>query len=331
MFRAAVIIPALLILSSFSVMFEHPAPVYRFPYSQAGLTKQEAAAHLLSRFSFGATPGQVEEVVKTGIEKWFFQQLTGSLPDDSLNKMLSAYESLSMNNEQIAKAYPKNGQILKMAIADGIIDKETAKTDKQDYKKVLKAYAAENGYKPQSEMIRQLINQKILSAAYSQNQLREVLTDFWFNHFNVSLTKGDTRGFVSVYEREAIRKNVFGRFENLLLASAKSPAMLTYLDNFRNVAPGGSLNAQQQKRQERYLAQLEEKQAADSSMQKNDIAGKLIKAKRTQGLNENYGREIMELHTVGVDGGYTQTDVTNAARIFTGWTINPSLLKGVNK
>jgi uncharacterized protein (DUF1800 family) len=172
-------------------------------------------------------------------------------------------------------------------------------------------------------MIRQLINQKILRATYSNNQLKEVLTDFWFNHFNVSLTKGDGRQFITVYERDAIRPNVLGKFEDLLMATAKSPAMLTYLDNFRSVATNLKANAKQQKAQERMMQQLEEKQMMDSSMQKNDVVGKIKKAKQAQGLNENYAREIMELHTLGVDGGYTQADVTQAAKILTGWTLYP--------
>ena len=128
---------------------------------------------------------------------------------------------------------------------------------------------------------------KLLRAVYINRQLEEVLTDFWFNHFNVNLDKGADRYMVTTYERDVIRPHVLGHFKDLLLATAQSPAMLFYLDNWQSVGPDTRPNS-----------------------------------KRTlQGLNENYGRELMELHTLGVDGGYTQQDVTEVARCFTGWTI----------
>ncbi len=129
---------------------------------------------------------------------------------------------------------------------------------------------------------------KLLRAVYSDRQLEEVLTDFWFNHFNIYLDKGADRYLVTAYERDAIRPHVLGRFKDLLLATAESPAMLFYLDNFQSVGANTNKNPN---------------------------------AKRKNGLNENYGRELMELHTLGVDGGYTQQDVTEVARCFTGWTI----------
>jgi uncharacterized protein (DUF1800 family) len=137
----------------------------------------------------------------------------------------------------------------------------------------------------------QMVNQdltegKLLRAVYSNRQLEEVLTDFWYNHFNVFLDKGADRYMVAAYERDVIRPHVLGHFEDLLLATAQSPAMLFYLDNWQSVGPDVRPNA-----------------------------------RRANGLNENYGRELMELHTLGVDGGYTQQDVTEVARCFTGWTI----------
>jgi uncharacterized protein (DUF1800 family) len=149
----------------------------------------------------------------------------------------------------------------------------------------------EKGFKPQQELFKQLISEKILTAVYSHNQLQQVLTDFWFNHFNVSITKNSCAPFILAYERDVIRQNATGKFGDLLLATAKSPAMLYFLDNFSST--------------------LESKtQAPDGSSKR-------------RGLNENYAREVMELHTLGVDGGYTQQDVTEAARILTGWTVYP--------
>jgi hypothetical protein len=144
---------------------------------------------------------------------------------------------------------------------------------------------------PQQVVYRDLAESKVLRAIYSNRQLEEQLDDFWFNHFNVYLDKGADRYLVTAYERDAIRPHVLGKFRDLLEATAKSPAMLFYLDNWQSVGP----NAPQPRGQNN---------------------------KQNRGLNENYGRELMELHTLGVDNGYTQKDVTEVARCFTGWTIN---------
>lgn len=271
-------------LSGFLVPTGHDAP-FRFPYRQAGLTEREAAAHLISRFTYGATPGEVDEVVRMGLEKWFEQQLTANQPDDSLDLRLDGYDALKLSNEQIADTYPKQGQILRMAARDGVVQLDSVKTDRKEYQDVIKQYMADKGYKPEKELIRQFVCQKILRAAYTQNQLQEVMTDFWFNHFNVSFVKNDCADFIPNYERDVIRPGSLGKFGDLLLATAKSPAMLYYLDNFSSSGAA--------------------------------TVGK------TQGLNENYAREVMELHTLGVDGGYTQQDVTQAARVLTGWTVYP--------
>ncbi|HEY8688268.1 MAG TPA: DUF1800 family protein, partial [Chitinophagaceae bacterium] len=102
-------------------------PHFSFPYKKAGLTEREAAAHLLSRFTYGATPGQVDQVVDMGLEKWFEQQLSGSLPEDSLDQKLSGYDALKLSNEQIVNTFPNPGQVLRMAIKDGRVDKDSVK------------------------------------------------------------------------------------------------------------------------------------------------------------------------------------------------------------
>jgi uncharacterized protein (DUF1800 family) len=259
-----------------------PVP-YHFPWRQAGLTERQAAAHLLSRFTYGATPGQIDAVVQQGLEKWWAQQLAADLPDDSLEALLRPYDALQLTNEQVVNLYPRMGKVAKMAIRDGVVDKDSIKTDRKEYRQMIRAYMEEKGYKPEQDLFRQFICQKILRAAYSNNQLQEVMTDFWFNHFNVSITKNDCAEFIPAYERDVIRPNALGRFGDLLEKTAKAPAMLYYLDNFSSSA------------------------AMDSG----------------KGLNENYAREVMELHTLGVDGGYTQADVTEAARVLTGWTVYP--------
>ena len=147
------------------------------------------------------------------------------------------------------------------------------------------------------QVVDELQQAKVLRAVYSERQLDEVLVDFWMNHFNVFASKGPERFLVGAYERDVIRPHAWGRFEDLLMATAKSPAMLFYLDNWLSADP--------------------ERDASGSG----DACGAPRHSAGARGLNENYAREIMELHTLGVDGGYTQKDVTEVARCFTGWTI----------
>ena len=185
------------------------------------------------------------------------------------------------------------------------------------------------GYKLPQELQRQIVNQKIVRAAYGENQLQEVLTDFWFNHFNVSLTKGQCQQFVLTYERDAIRPNVLGNFETILEATAKHPAMLEYLDNASSVSMDNDMARQQDKNNFAKLAkQRMQEMANDTAKTGAKILQQTINARKTQGLNENYAREIMELHTLGVDGGYTQQDVTTVAKALTGWGIMPMYKDG---
>ena len=290
----------------------------KFPYKKAGLSDQPAAAHLISRFTYGATPNLVNEVAEMGVEKWFAEQLNANLPNEEMQQKLAEYDALLMNNEQIAKNFPRNPQVLRAAIADGFIDKnEVDKDDKVAYRQKLAEYMKEKGLRPEKELFRQFINQKIIRATYSNNQLQEVMTDFWFNHFNVSISKPQCAQFIPVYERDAIRPNVFGNFNQLVLATAKSPAMLLYLDNFSSAGVNEAFENKVNNYAKR-LAKLQKDTSAKARQQLQQLT-----KNRSQGLNENYAREVMELHTLGVDGGYTQTDVTQAAKILTGWTIYP--------
>ncbi len=163
---------------------------------------------------------------------------------------------------------------------------------------------------PQQVVANELVEGKLLRAIYSDRQLQEVMTDFWFNHFNVFIGKGADRYLLTSYERDVIRPRALGKFEDLLVATAQSPAMLFYLDNWLSVGPNSD------------VANGIPKQANNQSRQRvrNKAQTNQSKGKRN-GLNENYGRELMELHTLGVNGGYTQQDVTEVARVFTGWTL----------
>ncbi|HTZ96489.1 MAG TPA: DUF1800 domain-containing protein [Terriglobales bacterium] len=162
---------------------------------------------------------------------------------------------------------------------------------------------------PQQVVVDELVEGKILRETYSERQVQEVMTDFWLNHFNVYLGKGPDRYFLTSYERDVIRPHSMGKFEDLLAATAQSPAMLFYLDNWLSVGPDSD---------------------DARGVPKNPMAGwrRAMRGNpakppknRNSGLNENYGRELMELHTLGVNGGYSQKDVTEVARVFTGWTI----------
>jgi len=190
----------------------------------------------------------------------------------------------------------------------------------------------EMGYKPQQEVVQESQQAKILRAIYSERQLDEVMTDFWFNHFNVYVQKGPDRILTASYERDSIRPNVFGKFEDLLKATAEHPAMLFYLDNWMSASPNAKMpdrdDLRRMRRERRFggfgggFGNRAQRRMEIDEMRTLNQNGKI--AKRSRGLNENYAREIMELHTLGVDGGYTQKDVQEVARCFTGWTIrNP--------
>ncbi len=174
---------------------------------------------------------------------------------------------------------------------------------------------ADDSKRPQ-RVVEELAMAKVTRAIYSQRQLQQIMDDFWFNHFNVFAAKGEDRWYLTSYERDVIQPHTLGKFKDLLTATAKSPAMLFYLDNFLSADPRAA-----------------ERQAAERAMRQQarwNRAGQPFpprpaqqqQQKNVRGLNENYGRELMELHTLGVDGGYTQKDVTEVARCFTGWTID---------
>jgi uncharacterized protein (DUF1800 family) len=172
---------------------------------------------------------------------------------------------------------------------------------------------ADDSKKPQ-RVVEELAMAKVTRAIYSERQLQQVLDDFWFNHFNVFAGKGEDRYYLTAYERDVIQPHTLGKFKDLVTATAESPAMLFYLDNYLSADPQAAarLAAQQQARYGR-LGGPYPRPGANPQAQN--------KKKQERGLNENYGRELMELHTLGVDGGYTQKDVTEVARCFTGWSI----------
>jgi hypothetical protein len=321
------------------------------------LSDNDRIQQALNRLTFGPRPGDAVEVRKAGLKKWIDRQLHPERIPESpiLLEKLKHLDSLRMSSAELVRNYPTPQMAREMAAgripypddparrravqrlaqraerkqADegrdpaGISNLLTAGEvrrlragSQQERLAALMALPAErlddvlaalpggarlgvyaiappelrrkieiaNG--PAQVVASDLAGGKLLRAIYSDRQLEEVLVDFWFNHFNVFLDKGADRHLVTEYEREAIRPRVLGKFRELLEATAKSPAMLFYLDNWQSV--GTDARA----------------------------------PRRGRGLNENYGRELLELHTLGVDGWYTQRDVTEVARCFTGWTID---------
>jgi uncharacterized protein (DUF1800 family) len=327
---------------------EKPLTVH-MPWKQSGLTERQAAAHLLNRFAFGPRPGEVDAAVKMGLDRWLERQLGANLPDDKVREDLQILPALNMTTAQILQTYPPVGMVLQQAKQAGVIPDDVKKGDlknkenedqREALKTKVKAFAAEKGYRPEKELLGQLMTQKLVRAVESENQLQEVMTDFWFNHFNVSLTDNKARPFLLSYERDAIRPHALGSFRDLLEATAKSPAMLVYLDNAQSTAAADEPTTMQDEmgRTPRQRARFGGRglgRSADPAMRpfsgQGMIAGRqgglakspLAPKRKQQGVNENYARELMELHTLGVDGGYTQQDVVEVARAFTGWTILP--------
>jgi uncharacterized protein (DUF1800 family) len=170
---------------------------------------------------------------------------------------------------------------------------------------------------PQALVAEELVQAKLLRAIYSERQLEEVMTDFWFNHFNVFAGKGPERLFLTNYEQDVIRPRALGKFEDLLVATAKSPAMLFYLDNWLSVGPNCMRALGIPDRPMRPYGPY----GPYGRPRRFPPANPNAKRKANSGLNENYGRELLELHTLSVNGGYSQRDVTEVAKVFTGWTI----------
>ena len=177
----------------------------------------------------------------------------------------------------------------------------------------------QNIFTPQ-RVVAELAMAKTDRAIYSERQLYEQMVDFWFNHFNVYAGKGADKWLLTSYERDAIRPYAMGKFRDLLEATAKSPAMLFYLDNWQSVDPDAWKRLQEQQQFRRGAGRRVFFGGPPPFGMPNANPNAANK-KQERGLNENYGRELMELHTLGVDGGYTQQDVIAVARAFTGWSI----------
>lgn len=220
--------------------------------------------HLLNRLSLGIRPGEIDQVEQMGVDKYIQQQLNPTTIAEPaiLTDRLSKLETINLSPVELFQRYSPNRPI-------------DLQSPLPSDKKILQ--------QQMRTVTNQAIEARLWRSIYSNRQLDEVMVDFWYNHFNVYADKGIDKLWVGAYEQQAIRPYAMGKFRDLLGATARHPAMLFYLDNWRNRVPNSSQN------------------------------------RSNEGINENYARELMELHTIGVDGGYKQADVVSLAKIFSGW------------
>jgi uncharacterized protein (DUF1800 family) len=306
----------------------------KLPITQ--LSEDEAILHAMNRLGYGPRPGDFEVVRKMGLERWVERQLHAeSIDDSALDERLTRYPTLGMSSKKLLEEFPQPQQVAKK---EGIT-KEEAQQERKDM--VHDAVAAVNPTGPNADAEKQLAKiqgpprivaelsmAKLDRAIYSDRQLEAVMEDFWFNHFNVFAGKNEDRWFITSYVRDTIRPHAMGKFQDLLLATAKSPAMLVYLDNWLSVDPAAFKQSQADQAARRGMrpGRFGVPPARTFPPPYNNTNGNPNAAppakKQERGLNENYGREVMELHTLGVDGGYTQEDVIAMAKCLTGWTIH---------
>ena len=261
------------------------------------------AVHLLRRATWGVRPTDISAVLAAGHDKWLDRQLHPErIVDDATSTRLQQMPLITASMSQLYRDFsPMPGQQAAIAAQMQMMT-DSARANVERRAQLMTAeQRRERQMRSPQRLMQELISAKITRSIYTERQLEDVMTDFWYNHFNVFFNKGQDRYLVADYERTAIRPHVFGRFEDMLLATAQHPAMLFYLDNWQSV----------------YV---------DSTMLRRRPAQQNV---RSRGLNENYARELMELHTLGVDGGYTQKDVIEVARAFTGWSFQQPNLRAI--
>ena len=309
-------------------------------HAQEAPSNRDEIIHVLNRITFGPRPGDVEMVEKMGLHQYIEQQLhPESIDDSAVEKALAGFEILTMSQQELQeifinerkKALEKQKKLAAKQ-AQNNVPASTTPAPMQEKREAtepppaapppvpmtpkdkLAAAIAKAGEYRSVTAIGQLEQAKLVRAIESERQLQEVLVDFWGNHFNIDVKKGLDRVMKVADDRDVIRPHIWGKFRDLLEASAKSPAMLFYLDNAnstkaRTVTP----------MEVAITKKVDERMMANGN---GALAPPVpVVGQKKGGINENYAREIMELHTLGVDGGYTQKDVQEVARCFTGWSI----------
>ena len=263
-------------------------------------TADQQVRHVLNRLAFGPRPGDAERVRAMGVDRWIALQLQPSrIRDTVAERIVGTLPTLAMSSRELLERYPP----------PQVIRAQMRRTDMTRADSLQLRRSAQESRRVLAEM--QIA--KVARAVVSERQLEEVMVDFWDNHFTVFAGKGPERYFIAAYEREAIRPHALGKFRDLLGAVAKSPAMLFYLDNWQSSVEEG-----RPRNEDRGSGIRGRQRSGRPALPRSSV---LVPSNRPRGLNENYARELLELHTLGVDGGYTQQDIINVARAFTGWTL----------
>src|SRR5438445_4310331 len=270
----------------------------------APLTPQDSALHVLNRLAYGPRPGEIERVARAGVLRWIDAQLTpDKIDDNDLARREREFAVLEYDRGDLATLYAEVQRARQERKRMG----DTAADKPDDSPVALKG----------RRLAAQFQQLAVVRAALSERQLYEVMVDFWTNHFNVYFAKGADRFLTPDYIEHTIRRHAMGAFEDLLIATAQSPAMLFYLDNWESVAPGAT-PPQAMRLQARPLFG---RRPPLFPPPRDRVPTDSMRQRAPRGINENYARELLELHTLGVDGGYDQRDVIEVARIFTGWSI----------
>jgi len=330
------------------------------PNARKPLTEDQKILHVLNRLGFGARPDDVEKVKSIGLQKYIDQQLNpASVTDTVADNKVKNLDISTMSTADLFAKYPNPGALLRQleggrsaqANAQNRAAQNSAmtETNAQDAEKMTQAEQRErreklqklyrdHDLKPAQQLVPQIVSNRVLRAVYSERQLQEVMVDFWQNHFNVYSGKAAVRWYIPSYERDVLRKNALGNFKDLVVGTAQHPAMLFYLDNFESVSPnaqqagggnnqvlqqlarnGGQLPPRARERMKQRQGLTDEQ--LDQRLKQMQANAKAAQNRPKRGINENYARELMELHTLGVDGGYAQNDIIEVAKAFTGWTI----------
>ncbi|MBA3672897.1 MAG: DUF1800 domain-containing protein [Gemmatimonadaceae bacterium] len=312
----------------------HSPVVVVAPTEPREQTADEQVQHVLNRLAFGPRPGELAAVRATGVDQWIALQLApDNLPDSAAARVVASYEMLGRPTTEFISMYEDTRRALRAG--DSTSKKELKgelRRNDPEYRETLRR---------SQRVLGDVQSAKLARAIVSDRQLQEVMTDFWGNHFTVFAGKGITRLFIPAYDRDVIRPRALGNFRDLLGAVAKSPAMLFYLDQWQSAAdslhptlaaarrpgmargaqlgaqpgaqPGAQLGARLTPKQRQRLAEM-------TPAEREQLTQRIKKGAK-RGLNENFARELLELHTLGVDGGYTQQDVIEVARALTGWTM----------
>jgi len=309
------------------------------------LLPDEQVQQALNRLTFGARPGDADKIRSMGVEKWIDLQLHPDRIDDTkTDQLMARYSIFNMKTSDVVRDYNVVQQLQRQ------VKRTDAKDTTMNKAETRQEILAQNpqlaaAARQAQQLTGEVQSAKLARAVTSDRQLNEVMVDFWENHFSVFAGKGQTRLFLAQYDRDVIRPHALGKFRDMLGAVAKSPAMLFFLDNWQSAAdstqptlaprgggrgglrpgviarrPGrgvfGGLGGGQQ------LPPAIRERMQNATPEEREQMMQRLKQQAKRGLNENYARELMELHTLGVDGGYTQKDVQEVARALTGWTFN---------